>query len=65
MTPKNPGTWLLHCHVHDHLEGGMETRYTVLSQAPDPGELLMNYGVAIHIQIFFERESTPKKLHVE
>ena len=29
MVPTNPGTWLLHCHVHDHLEGGMETRYTV------------------------------------
>lgn len=34
MTPTNPGTWLLHCHVHDHLEGGMETRYTVLQNAP-------------------------------
>ena len=30
MVPTNPGTWLLHCHVHDHLDGGMETRYTVL-----------------------------------
>ena len=29
MQPKHKGTWLLHCHVHDHLEGGMETRYTV------------------------------------
>ncbi|XP_065054471.1 hephaestin-like protein [Rhopilema esculentum] len=29
MVPKHKGTWLLHCHVHDHLEGGMETRYTV------------------------------------
>eukprot|EP00794_Sanderia_malayensis_P014203 gene14203-15685_t len=34
MTPKNPGTWLLHCHVHDHLEAGMETRYTVLNAGP-------------------------------
>ena len=31
MVPTNPGTWLLHCHVHDHLDGGMETRYTVTS----------------------------------
>ncbi|XP_061422642.1 ferroxidase HEPHL1-like [Lethenteron reissneri] len=23
MTTDNPGTWLLHCHVHDHIEAGM------------------------------------------
>lgn len=23
------GTWLLHCHVSDHLKGGMEALYTV------------------------------------
>ncbi len=32
MVPTNPGTWLLHCHVHDHLQGGMVTRYTVRSR---------------------------------
>jgi manganese oxidase len=30
MTPDNPGTWLLHCHVNVHLAGGMEARYQVL-----------------------------------
>ncbi|XP_059711943.1 ceruloplasmin isoform X5 [Haemorhous mexicanus] len=30
MTPQNPGTWLLHCHVTDHIHAGMETTYTVL-----------------------------------
>uniref|UniRef100_A0A8C3SVH6 Ceruloplasmin n=2 Tax=Chelydra serpentina TaxID=8475 RepID=A0A8C3SVH6_CHESE len=30
MLPKYPGTWLLHCHVTDHIHGGMETTYTVL-----------------------------------
>ncbi|XP_067410122.1 ceruloplasmin [Emydura macquarii macquarii] len=30
MIPKYPGTWLLHCHVTDHIHGGMETTYTVL-----------------------------------
>lgn len=25
----NPGTWLLHCHVNDHLTNGMETFYTI------------------------------------
>ncbi|XP_054830441.1 ferroxidase HEPHL1 [Eublepharis macularius] len=27
----NPGTWLLHCHVHDHIHAGMETTYTIIS----------------------------------
>nr|XP_028581903.1 hephaestin-like protein 1 isoform X1 [Podarcis muralis] len=26
----NPGTWLLHCHVHDHIHAGMETTYTIV-----------------------------------
>ncbi|CAM4609155.1 unnamed protein product [Lepidochelys olivacea] len=30
MLPEYPGTWLLHCHVTDHIHGGMETTYTVL-----------------------------------
>ncbi|MGH0168759.1 UNVERIFIED_CONTAM: hypothetical protein FKN15_063229 [Acipenser sinensis] len=29
MTVSNPGTWLLHCHVTDHIHAGMETTYTV------------------------------------
>ncbi|XP_040610575.1 ceruloplasmin isoform X1 [Mesocricetus auratus] len=30
MFPQTPGTWLLHCHVTDHVHAGMETTYTVL-----------------------------------
>jgi len=30
MRADNPGQWLLHCHVNDHIHGGMETYYTVL-----------------------------------
>lgn len=30
MYPNVPGTWLLHCHVADHIHAGMETTYTVL-----------------------------------
>ncbi|XP_077197573.1 ferroxidase HEPHL1 isoform X2 [Paroedura picta] len=26
----NPGTWLLHCHVNDHIHAGMETTYTIM-----------------------------------
>ena len=29
MVPDNPGTWLFHCHVGPHLEGGMSSLYTV------------------------------------
>jgi FtsP/CotA-like multicopper oxidase with cupredoxin domain len=29
MAPDAVGTWLFHCHVNDHLEGGMQTLFTV------------------------------------
>ncbi|KAI7800963.1 hephaestin-like protein 1a [Triplophysa rosa] len=29
MIPGNPGQWLLHCHVTDHIHSGMETLFTV------------------------------------
>ena len=31
MVVDNPGTWLFHCHVDDHISAGMITRYQVLS----------------------------------
>jgi FtsP/CotA-like multicopper oxidase with cupredoxin domain len=30
MVPDNPGTWLFHCHVNDHILAGMQATYTVL-----------------------------------
>jgi len=30
MVPDDVGTWLTHCHVSDHMEGGMVARYQVL-----------------------------------
>ena len=30
MVPDNPGTWLFHCHVAEHLLMGMQARYQVL-----------------------------------
>jgi manganese oxidase len=30
MVPDNEGIWLFHCHVNDHLAGGMVARYQVL-----------------------------------
>lgn len=29
MTPDAAGTWLVHCHVADHITAGMQTRYEV------------------------------------
>jgi FtsP/CotA-like multicopper oxidase with cupredoxin domain len=29
MTPDAVGTWLLHCHVNDHIAAGMSTRYRI------------------------------------
>ncbi|XP_035269974.1 ceruloplasmin isoform X2 [Anguilla anguilla] len=37
MRPVYPGTWLLHCHVTDHIEAGMETTYTVLEKEGSKG----------------------------
>jgi FtsP/CotA-like multicopper oxidase with cupredoxin domain len=30
MVPDDPGIWLFHCHVNDHIRAGMLTRYQVL-----------------------------------
>ncbi len=30
MVPDDPGIWLYHCHLSDHMEGGMVARYQVL-----------------------------------
>lgn len=32
MIPDNPGTWLFHCHVSDHLRMGMQALYTVAAR---------------------------------
>ena len=29
MLADNPGTWMFHCHVNDHMEGGMMAVYTI------------------------------------
>jgi len=30
MVPDNVGMWMYHCHVDDHMEGGMMAMYQVL-----------------------------------
>ncbi|XP_069896328.1 hephaestin isoform X2 [Dipodomys merriami] len=37
MVASNPGTWLMHCHVTDHVHAGMETLFTVLPQKEHVG----------------------------
>ncbi|XP_018617415.2 ceruloplasmin [Scleropages formosus] len=37
MKAQYPGTWLLHCHVTDHIVAGMETTYTVLEKKGSGG----------------------------
>ncbi|KAK3515604.1 hypothetical protein QTP70_024835 [Hemibagrus guttatus] len=29
LRAETPGTWLLHCHVSDHIDSGMETTFTI------------------------------------
>ncbi|KAF4081947.1 hypothetical protein AMELA_G00146240 [Ameiurus melas] len=39
MMAETEGTWLLHCHVADHIHAGMETTYTIKSVRPsNPGQ---------------------------
>ena len=33
MMPDNPGTWLFHCHVNDHVEAGMIATYSVSNRS--------------------------------
>lgn len=35
MRPQHPGTWLLHCHVTDHIKSGMEAMYTVADEGKE------------------------------
>jgi FtsP/CotA-like multicopper oxidase with cupredoxin domain len=32
MVPDDPGIWMFHCHVSDHIAGGMMGRYQVLAK---------------------------------
>jgi FtsP/CotA-like multicopper oxidase with cupredoxin domain len=34
MVADNPGRWLLHCHVNDHMTAGMFTLYTIAGPVP-------------------------------
>ncbi|HKP59216.1 MAG TPA: multicopper oxidase domain-containing protein [Polyangiales bacterium] len=36
MVPDNPGIWMLHCHVNDHIAAGMGTLYEVVPSSGKP-----------------------------
>ncbi|MGB9002704.1 MAG: multicopper oxidase domain-containing protein [Nitrosotalea sp.] len=44
MYPDNVGTWLFHCHVYDHMEGGMLALYTVEQNNETQGTNQSNSG---------------------
>jgi FtsP/CotA-like multicopper oxidase with cupredoxin domain len=31
----NPGTWLFHCHLTDHIHGGMMALFNIQGKAPE------------------------------
>jgi FtsP/CotA-like multicopper oxidase with cupredoxin domain len=32
MVPDDPGIWMFHCHVNDHITAGMTARYEVTAK---------------------------------
>jgi hypothetical protein len=36
MLADNPGTWMFHCHVNDHMEAGMMATYTIYEPSSRP-----------------------------
>uniref|UniRef100_A0A672V5Q9 Ceruloplasmin n=1 Tax=Strigops habroptila TaxID=2489341 RepID=A0A672V5Q9_STRHB len=44
MLVGNPGTWLLHCHVSDHIHAGMEILFTVLPRSGRELSLIIRTG---------------------
>ena len=42
MTPDMPGTWMYHCHVDDHMKGGMQTMYRVLDSDGTTSQLAID-----------------------
>ncbi|KAM9316481.1 ceruloplasmin-like [Gastrophryne carolinensis] len=45
LTAKNPGTWLLHCHVADHIHAGMVALYTVKEAVKEKGPTTIDFQI--------------------
>ncbi|XP_051482285.1 ceruloplasmin [Apus apus] len=57
MTPQNPGIWLLHCHVTDHIHAGMEATYTVLPKTNPRLFHQFKYSRHPRLKTFYHRDS--------
>jgi hypothetical protein len=44
MVADNPGTWMFHCHVEDHMEGGMMAVYTIYVPPTRPCPITFTTG---------------------
>jgi FtsP/CotA-like multicopper oxidase with cupredoxin domain len=44
MLADNPGTWLFHCHVADHMEAGMMATYTIYQPSTRPCPIKLAAG---------------------
>jgi hypothetical protein len=44
MVADNPGTWMFHCHVEDHMEAGMMAVYTVYASPTRPCPIAFTGG---------------------
>uniref|UniRef100_A0A8C5LQ04 ferroxidase n=1 Tax=Leptobrachium leishanense TaxID=445787 RepID=A0A8C5LQ04_9ANUR len=63
LVASNPGTWLLHCHVTDHIHAGMETTFTVkkAGEVAFPGEALDSNPSGVP---FFGRVISVSEAHI-
>uniref|UniRef100_A0A665XD06 ferroxidase n=1 Tax=Echeneis naucrates TaxID=173247 RepID=A0A665XD06_ECHNA len=59
MVAGNPGTWLLHCHVTDHIHAGMETTFTIKGVHL---EALSATSVVLRMALLILSPSMPKLL---
>ena len=55
MVADNPGTWLLHCHVADHMMAGMYTLFTIGGGTPLAAQVARDPGPGW--SAFHDRES--------
>ena len=46
MVPDMVGTWMFHCHLDDHMKGGMQTLYRVLDSEPQRSSVAAPDAVA-------------------
>ncbi|XP_028817452.1 hephaestin-like protein 1 isoform X3 [Denticeps clupeoides] len=52
MTAGNPGTWLLHCHVSDHVHAGMETTFVIFTKAAPAKTSVTSIGFVLLLLLY-------------